>query len=122
MKSTGNKNADLKFFAAHAPTDIPEWFKHIEPPKDKVPPAPDANVLPERPRQSFVSWRQDPCYELGASSSFPELADFEKAQNKHWEAIKEWRSKNQAARYFQWRWFYAGQMVLNRCEGLNIKS
>ena len=61
----------LDYFAAKAPSEIPEWFSHNEP--------------ENRPTPKFL---------------VKDAAD--------------WQLTDYNARYFQWRWYYAQQMLKER--------
>lgn len=63
LDSFGNEGMTLRdYLAAHAPLDIPAWFKHVPPPKN-FPPLPDWRSVKNRDDQEVVkNWLDDgPC-------------------------------------------------------------
>lgn len=105
-------NSSQIFFAAHAPTEIPAWFEHQAP--GDCPELPDPYQLPEKVRQLAVDWVQEHCFDLQCDGSFEDaeiLAQFEKDWSAAFAARETWRKRNERARYFQWRLYYAEQMA-----------
>lgn len=94
------------YFAAHAPTDIPDWFKHREPVK-YYPDCPHWSTLPnEDHREIARSWIDDPCYDLP-----DELRWFQEKFEAYQDAAIAWREQDALERYIQWRWHYADAML-----------
>lgn len=93
------------FFAAHAPAEIPDWFKHIEPEKT-YPPMPDYKALDETHQELARQWQCDPCFDLPE-----ELAWYGEKVIAHRAGREDWVDADRRARYIQWRWAYAGMMV-----------
>jgi hypothetical protein len=95
-------------FAARAPLEIPEWFVHVPPPKN-FPDQPKVDDAPKKHQQQLRDWIHDGTYDLSA-----ELAYFQVAWNAHIKARDEWKERDEAARYIQWRWHYADLMLAAR--------
>jgi hypothetical protein len=53
------------YFAAHAPAEIPEWFRHTSP-NQTFPPMPDYLELDECHRKVALDWQRDPCFDRAA--------------------------------------------------------
>ena len=117
-----------QYFAATAPANVPEWFKHKHAPRPKVPsgdvfvPVHLAGRAPEL--QSLAdAWRGDPCYDLRqveglwTEEELDALEEYEGRWTRYWEERDYWRGDDERARYFQWRWYYADRMVeLSTCD------
>jgi hypothetical protein len=94
-----------EYFAAMAPAEIPDWFVHSC--SSKKPNLPLVNELvDEEHRQEVIEWQRDPCYDLPE-----ELRWFQEKVEKASKAIMEWEKENTTQRYFQWRCFYAEQLI-----------
>jgi hypothetical protein len=99
----------LDYFAARAPIDIPDWFKHREP-EYTVPPRPNYMALATKEHQDIaLDWQRDPCFDLPE-----ELAWFGEMMKTYRNAIAERDELNRVARFFQWRWYYANAMIAER--------
>lgn len=96
------------YLAAHAPAEIPDWFSHVEPPKD-YPPAPRWMDAPKEHHELLRSWLNDGCFDLP-----DELRWFQDEMTAHRTGRDAWHKQNDAARYFQWRYAYADAMLAHR--------
>lgn len=95
----------LEFFACNAPADIPSWFVHT-PPERLVENPIWQTIANEDDRKHFINWLKDNEYDLP-----DHLKHYSETYNKHQEEGDEWRKKDWAARYFQWRRYYAEQLL-----------
>jgi hypothetical protein len=96
----------LEFFACNAPMDIPSWFEHVKPEREAINPPLLENIISESDRKTAEGWLYDPIFDL------PEhLAWFQEQYNKYWAAQRKFHVANDQARYFQWRRFYAEQLL-----------
>ncbi len=95
-----------EYFANNAPDNIPDWFKHTEP-KRVYKDAPHwATIEVEEDKELCKQWRHDPCFDL------PEhLQWFQDAVQNEVSARNDWELQNHIARYFQWRTFYANNLI-----------
>lgn len=97
----------LEFFACNAPVDIPGWFAHTPPEKNvsERPKAEDIENLEDR--ATVKDWQYDPIYDL------PEhLQWFSDKLNAVFQEELKYQQADWATRYFQWRKFYAEQLLL----------
>lgn len=95
-----------EYFAAMAPTDIPDWFEHVPSKQDFPKVAEWSKIENENDRKLCQQWVHDGIFEL------PEhLQWFSETFQKHNDAKKQWSRKNEEARYFQWRMFYADNII-----------
>lgn len=103
----GSEGMSLRdYFAARAPGEIPNWFKHVSPVKD-FKPLPSWQELPLKEDQNQVrDWMSDGCYDLPDNLSW-----FQEAFVKYRAAYAVWEEADKIARYFQWRWYYADTML-----------
>jgi hypothetical protein len=104
--ATGMRLRD--YFAAHAPLEVPEWFRHVEP-KKNFPPDADVEDLDETHRKLARDWRHDPCFDLPE-----EIAWWGEKVKAHRAARSEWFEADVRARFIQWRWAYADAMLAAR--------
>lgn len=97
----------LEFFACNAPNEIPGWFTYIKPEKN-IAEAPNFNDIENKEdRELCRQWLHDPIFDL------PEyLQWFADKSNDAANQYSEWIKKDNAARYFQWRRYYAEQLLL----------
>jgi hypothetical protein len=93
------------YFAAHAPAEIPEWFRHTSP-NQTFPPMPDYLELDECHRKVALDWQRDPCFDLPE-----ELSWYGKKVEAHRAGRSEWNDADHRARYAQWRYAYADTML-----------
>lgn len=117
-------------FAAHAPADLPDWFRI--PDAATVPDALDVDValadeegwsaLTERQRARLLDWVRDPSVALldKASRQIGQrvLALIDQREQERAQAIQN----NLMERYFAWRWFYADQMLFWRSANADASS
>jgi hypothetical protein len=104
----------IPYLAAHAPTEIPEWFEHEEPTGRPVRPdwAQHPLITCEDDNQRVREWLSDGWYDL------PEhLQPIAEEKESYHKAENTWQDDNRRARYFQWRKFYAEQMALTLSAG-----
>lgn len=95
-----------EWFSGMAPVDIPSWFKHT-PPEWKEVAMPQVNKIEnEEHRREAKNWLHDPIYDLPE-----ELSWFQKEYETYWESRRQYAVADQQARYFQWRRYYAEQLL-----------
>src|SRR6185369_16843545 len=95
-----------EYFAACAPEEIPNWFKAIETGKPK---APDSyRSLPDDSphKELLTQWHGDPIFDLPE-----ELKWYQEKWEAYWNEKSDWEKENARSRYFQWRWYFADQMI-----------
>lgn len=96
----------LEFFACNAPVDIPGWFKHT-PPEKIVCQEPSYDEIDNiDDKETCRSWRLDPCYDLP-----DHLKWFQDRVEQSHIAYSENVRKDNEAKYFQWRRYYAEQLL-----------
>lgn len=96
----------LEFFACNAPVDIPNWFEHVAPERDISEMYNADDITIEEDRKEVKAWLHDPIYDL------PEhLKWFSDRIEEISHERAAYEVKNNAARYFQWRRFYAEQLL-----------
>lgn len=108
----------IDYFAAHAPDEIPLWFKP-EPLKRPLKPNPDPVIA-----GLAKSWLKDPCYDFPSifdQESGEYSTEYRRIAEAFEKAISDWNEENRRIdrleserRYFQWRWYYAEQMLEHR--------
>jgi hypothetical protein len=96
----------LEFFACNAPVDIPNWFVHVKP-ENKTGKNPNYDDIKiEEDRDLARQWVMDQCFDL------PEhLQWFSDAITKNANDYSDFIKEDLSARYFQWRRFYAEQLL-----------
>jgi hypothetical protein len=95
------------YLASMAPDAIPEWYDH-EPPDNRPATSPSWMDLREDLRDEGRFWANEGGAVEDAPESIREWAQSVVDSESQWE---EWKSADLAARYFQWRWFYADSMM-----------
>jgi hypothetical protein len=94
-----------EYFAAMA-GEPPEWFIH-KPIEEKYPSTPNWNdIKDEEHKKLCMDWVHDGYYDLPE-----ELTWFSDKFNKAIEERAEWNYKNIVSRYFQWKTFYADELL-----------
>lgn len=95
----------LEFFACNAPDVIPGWFKHT-PPDIKITPKPDWLIIEGKEDQEHVrQWLED-------GQELPEWLQWFSEQYKvHDQEYGVFTYANLEAKYFQWRRYYAEQLL-----------
>lgn len=96
----------FELFACNAPNEIPGWFKHIEPEKN-ISECPDYNNIENKEDKEFCrQWLNDTEFEL------PEHLKWfiDKTEKSRIEYF-DWLRSDKEARYFQWRRYYAEQLL-----------
>lgn len=120
------------YYAAHAPENIPGWFRHDPIPQ---PLRPDIQSLIRDPKEDALGfskdlvfaidgWMHDPYYDLGDEYEYSSIWEGARkivplnAVREMIESIKvfkddmvRWRKRDQERRYFQWRQYYANVMT-----------
>lgn len=112
----------LEYFAARAPQKVPKWFRHtfIPEPRPAEPKPPEYHIglkydqnidLTRLEYYALIeNWKKDPIYELDFF-----LSDYQRQMETYFEQCRLIDSENarndSMARYFQWRKFYAEQMI-----------
>lgn len=119
------------YFAAHAPTEIPEWFIcKPSTPKPEPPTIDLSNDTDNTLHNLAVDWKRDPCYDLSEIDN-KNITDADRAilrnyQNQwelYWGALNIWRDNRAQEVYFAWRWYYAERMCeAVKPEGKTVKS
>jgi hypothetical protein len=104
LDCTGAGVTKLEFFACNAPNEIPSWFVHT-PPEMKVTAAPRWEVLPKEQQEAIKHWF------MGEKELPEELKWYSEAYKKHETEDRAFRLADQQARYFQWRVYYAEQLL-----------
>jgi hypothetical protein len=104
----------LDYFAAHAPHEIPYWFKPSTPEYDgpAFPKIPEG--IPEEDRKMLESWINDDCFDLEG-----EYAWFQDAVKAYHQARKDYDHLCKTAAYYEWRWEYAQSMMTRRVAIVN---
>ena len=108
------------FFAAHAPTEIPDWFRPEEIKEKPEMPIPSPEIFKEA-----KSWAEHPTYDLEVVFKACDLTDgkraaaraFQEAMELYWDICREYDQINVEERYFWWRWYYAKMMLKYRGQG-----
>lgn len=99
--------SNVNYYAANAPA-VPDWFTPSNLPTNSIPPTPDETTLPSEVRAAAVAYRDSSTVPVGPS---PQLMVF-MALVDTWNAAKAaYAIANTQDKFFQWRWFYARQMV-----------
>lgn len=109
-KETTEPNITIReLFAKDAPNEVPHWFesRHEAAPKRPLIP----KNLREEQKKELQSWLRDPCWYLQDDLKF-----FQDAHYKYNEDKRKWDLKTEEERYFQWRIYFADQLInlLNR--------
>lgn len=118
-----NQISQRDFFAAHAPVEIPEWFKV------KANPAPTRPTAKEFTNDRLLAeyldgWAKDPEFsplDILNASEFSKREDrrelgqkvvlFQTAVENYYHAKQQHTEHQKSARYFAWRWAYADGMI-----------
>lgn len=94
----------IDYFAAHAPGKIPDWFKHQESTRPNE--VTWLQLTTPEDQETARAWMCDDSWDL------PEhLKWFQEAYIKYLEEKRLWERQNNESRFFQWRQYYAEQMV-----------
>jgi hypothetical protein len=122
MDSNNSSTAARDYFAAHAPQEIPDWF---QPPGEPVPAVAHRyfflqaderwNALTTEAKRLHLDEHDEMGAEHVSDPVVREVivsATARTAENH--EAVKKANARNEAARYFAWRWHYADQMLAAR--------
>lgn len=96
----------LEFFACNAPVDIPGWFTHVAPEKKLSRRFTLQDINNDEDRKVVRDWQLDAIYDL------PEhLQWYSDRVNLINTEQSKYEQMNGAARYFQWRRYYAEQLL-----------
>lgn len=132
----------LEWFAAHAPTKVPKWFKPVVSKKPELPlktrevystkGSTGNGVHPNAPlfdkffddeEGKFISLEDDSEADKQLYASLTK--SYKNEVEKHWkernnavDKLIKWEAAYKVAVYFQWRIFYAKKMI----EGLEIEN
>lgn len=95
-----------ELIAMMAPDNIPDWFVHtpVDLPVTPSPKLQDIKI--EEDRKIVEEWLRDPIYDLP-----DHLQWFADAKGKRWDEVQIKEKKDQESRYFQWRRYYAEQLL-----------
>jgi hypothetical protein len=95
-----------EYFAAHAP-EIPNWFANKLSPTPKKPKSwMEIKWSNQEETDLIRSWWSDPIFDL------PEhLIWYQQEWQEYNELYNEWNRQNIIDRYFQWRIFYADNLI-----------
>lgn len=96
-----------EFFAAHAPQQIPDWFKGER--SGDLPSVPDAPLGWGAAKSAEFLELKEGRLERAASS--PEVMAFFDIWRVARDAQAAWRDRQREKKYFAWRWHYADQMM-----------
>lgn len=114
------------YFAAHAPTEIPDWFYEAGGVKTgnrgKPPEIPSWKDLPIHLQNFAKEWQLDPCqYDLtdikSENLTDADMMRLDKFQSSVFEANEnriKWVREAREAVYISWRWYYADMMIAAR--------
>ncbi len=97
------------YFAAHAPDEIPQWFKH-KPLEESPPPPPMIPFGPEHSVRHIREYLHDEC----TRDAYPNdeiFKEFVKRHRAYFAARHEYQIRDSAARMIQWRCTYADLML-----------
>lgn len=98
-------------YANSAPNEIPDWFVHVQ--SSDKPTMPGYDKEPELFQKEIQDWLRDPCYDLPE-----ELQWFQKRVEQYNDNYSAWILQEKKQRYFQWRLFYADNLIA----ALNTKT
>lgn len=111
----------MDYFAAHAPQEIPAWFKH--PDQFEIPQQigrdqalnqqPGYSQLSEAEQKEVHDYLTDPWEDAPEALVLMAHAALDAAAKRR-EEIGAAICANEGARYFAWRWHYARNMILTR--------
>jgi hypothetical protein len=93
-----------EFFAAHAP-EIPTWFIHKQ---EQAPQKPTYNeaTITEDDKAEIRQWLHDPIFDLSNHLSW-----YQDKWQEYNDECRVWEYKNTVSRFFQWRIFYAYNLI-----------
>jgi hypothetical protein len=93
------------YLMTRAPKKIPGWFSPPDPPYTK-PQKPKVILDNKGDEELFMFWCRDPIEDLP-----DHLADAQKEWEAYGEAFLKWQLDCKAWTYFQWRRYYAEQII-----------
>lgn len=106
LDCTASGVTKLEFFACNAPNEIPSFFVHTPPEKKLSKPFTLDDITNEEDRKVVKDWQYDPIYDL------PEhLQWYSDRLNLIYDERRAYELEDNAARYFQWRRYYAEQLL-----------
>lgn len=95
----------LEYFANNAPCEIPSFFEHVSPEKN-ITPMPEWQKVANKEDQELLKGWLSHGFELPE-----ELKWYSEQFDKHNAEDRAYRYADSQARYFQWRRFYAEQLL-----------
>lgn len=115
-------SAELRdYFAARAPAEIPEWFEHqpetvphILPIYRALEMQPGYAQLSEDDKERARAWLTDGSWDIDNESVATIAGSAGRAIDASREARESAERRNEIARYFAWRWYYADAMLARR--------
>ena len=105
------KSQELKYqFALNAPVEIPDWFDRVEPEEFKEPP--DWTHFAHHKHQNLMrQWHSYGNCSEETLKDKPHLKTYIEKWTQYRQNIELARKKAEQETYFNWRRFYAEQMV-----------
>ena len=109
----------MEYYVAHAPKEIPEWFKHSmdHDPKPAGPVSPPYIYFSQIKRYTH-EWDcdNDDWYEgiettENHNVDKKNILEYYEKFSSYTEAMREWNRRNDIERYFQWRVFYGKSVI-----------
>ncbi len=97
------------FFAAHAPNEIPMWFKHDPFEKPKEPKIWSDYSDADPFKNEMKEWHRDGSYDIESE----EIKFYQKDWEKYFEDMDKWQQEDNANRFYQWRVHFAERMIFN---------
>jgi hypothetical protein len=106
----------FEYFAAHAPSEIPSWFKPdmlSERPKPRIRTYAKFNTNDDhikwlKLRDEDGAWHEDDDVPIEFKN---EVIAWEEGRNEEVASGYEWDRQYERQRYFQWRHYYAGMLT-----------
>lgn len=93
-----------EYFAAHAPTDIPGWFKPDFRPPPRIPCASELSPQHRKQWDGLGDWVEE-------HEAAPEVLAFRDRYNAALQAQDRYETEFARAQYIAWRWQYADMMA-----------
>jgi hypothetical protein len=101
-----NAHEDRQYYAAHAPAEVPRWFK-VKPSRPQ-PAIPSCGHLTRNEYEEFENLRRGAIVE--SSASLRAIGHFREF-NKVVEERQQWQDEQDEIEFFAWRWHYADMMI-----------
>lgn len=93
-----------EYFIAHAPAEVPGWFRPVVPPR---PETPDIRRLSPEDQRRFKEDYLDHSYD----SCSPELVAYGEDMNRWTKAVNSWDTEYTRQKALQWPVFWADQVI-----------